>query len=148
MLKFMENKEAFEREIAKREPLKGGKDSDNICRVVSILEHHVLACGALAKYKQVRLTDTVSGLVEAPPELQYLIVMPLGVEVRVQYAITCFVTCAVQDLRDETIHSTFAGLDQNRALGIAISVAKSLQFLNEECKVMHGTLSVTFQSPT
>jgi hypothetical protein len=83
MLKFMENKEAFEREIAKREPLKGGKDSDNICRVVSILEHHVLARGAMAKYKQVRLTDSASGLVEAPSELQYLIVMPLGVEVSV-----------------------------------------------------------------
>ena len=44
----------------------------------------------------------------------------------------------MQDLSDETSHGAFAGMDKNRALGIAISVAESLRFLNEECQVMHG----------
>ena len=50
-------------------------------------------------------------------------------------------TCIVQDLSDEISHGAFAGIDKNRALGIAITVAESLQFLNEECQVMRGTLS-------
>ena len=38
----------------------------------------------------------------------------------------------------EISHGAFAGVDQNRALRIAISVAQCLLFLNEECQVMHG----------
>ena len=38
----------------------------------------------------------------------------------------------------EISHGAFAGVDRTRAISIAISVAQSLQFLNEGCMVMHG----------
>ena len=72
MLKFMRNEDEFDREIQKRQPLKGGRDSDGKCCVMTILKHFHLEGTELSQFKQVRLSSD--------SELRYLIVMPLGVE--------------------------------------------------------------------
>ena len=61
ILKFMHDKEAFDREIEKRQLLKDGADQ----HVISILEHCHLETGVLANFKQVRLTSSIYQLLNS-----------------------------------------------------------------------------------
>ena len=117
MLKFMQNKDAWQREIDQRKLIPEGATGTR--HMIPIIDQHELTPDELTSYKQVKLTK---GSATEEHQPLFLIVMPLG----------------MTDLCDEISHGSFVGADIPRVLGIARSVAESLQYLNVTCGIMHG----------
>ncbi|CAB9525390.1 Ankyrin Repeat [Seminavis robusta] len=152
-LKFLHNRDAFYREIdmraviSKREVSVGdgeqGKLSSQAC-VVPILACYTsrpksemedfyaimtdspsvesgVDFGELKTYEHLRLQCPAGQ--GGSEELQYLLVMECG---------------AGLDLNDVISHQNIAGRDLSMVLAIGSGIAKCLQFLNEECRMVHG----------
>ena len=84
-------------------------------------------------------TDSMEGLDETDP-----LVIQIEPPQRVTWKEKVFKNFVVMpfesknDLSDVISHDYIAGKDVHAVHSIAIQIAKCLQFLNEECKVMHG----------
>jgi len=137
-LKFFQDKAAFLRELQMRNYMSeksqdsgkhviqvqkaysGVKDTDEACP--SEVEFDPNFSIDLQKYhKNVYVNKTKE--TETNGQLEYLLVMDCG--------------CGL-DLEDIISHQDIAGSNLPLALHISISIAERLQFLNEECGIIHG----------
>jgi serine/threonine protein kinase len=129
-LKFFQSEDAFRREIEKRRDVKGDfivpiQKSYSAVNVVWALPEEVEITSyfevELQQYPQIALKG--NGKNSANRSLKFLIVMNSWSGI---------------DLHDFISHQNVAGYDLHVALSVAKNIASCLQFLNEQCRILHG----------
>ena len=126
-LKFMHSEAAFRREIEKRQttlsnhviPIKAFYTKENKLENLSCQHIQDQQFGVAELHQE--LLDHLN--IDSGKEFSHLLVMQRGAGV---------------DLHDVVNHRNVAGRDILIVMSIAQEIAKILQFLNEECQIIHG----------